>query len=302
MAAGLGSRYGGEKQVEGLGPQGQAIMEYSVFDAIRAGFEKVVFIIKPHMIDTVKNLCGDKLSQMKTQSGEAIKVHYVFQDFSSVPSFYTIPSERVKPFGTIHAALCAKDVVSEPFALINADDYYGKEAYETILAELMALPEKGKATMVGYKLSNTVSDNGTVTRGVCVQEGHALVAMKETFKIKKYEDGSIADTEDENNPVPLSPDTLVSMNFWGFTPWIFEEMEAYFHAFLKSLSPEELKAECLLPLLVDQLIHKNEMTVSVLSSAAKWFGVTYREDREIVVNALAKLHHEGIYPENLWAN
>lgn len=302
MAAGLGSRYGGEKQVDGIGPNGEAIMEYSVYDAVKAGFHKVVFIIKPHMLDIVKQLCGDRLSHMTAKDGTPVEVAYVFQDFSSIPDFYSIPQERAKPFGTVHAALCAKDVVKEPFALINADDYYGVHAYEAILAELAKLNQCGEATMVGYQLRNTVSDYGTVTRGVCIQENANLRELKETYKIKKYSDGRICDTENPNNEIQLDPSTLVSMNFWGFTPWIFEKMEEYFDAFLRGLSPDELKAECLLPSLVDLLIRKGELRVSVLSSDAVWFGVTYREDRDVVADALKKLHESGQYPSSLRCN
>lgn len=302
MAAGLGSRYGGEKQVDGIGPSGEAIMEYSVYDAIRAGFSKVVFIIKPHMLDmleTVKKICGDCLSHMTTKNGDHIQVEYVFQDFSSIPSFYTIPKDRVKPFGTVHAALCAKNVVEEPFALINADDYYGLHAYETIFQALQTMKECGEGAMVGYRLRNTVSEHGTVTRGICIQENGFLKKLKETYQIKKHADGSISDTEDPAHEVPLDPETLVSMNFWGFTPWIFEKMEAYFHDFLNKLEPDELKAECLLPSLVDLLIEKKELNVSVLSTDASWFGVTYQEDKEVVAKALKALHDQGEYPPSL---
>jgi UTP-glucose-1-phosphate uridylyltransferase len=302
MAAGLGSRYGGEKQVDGIGPNGEAIMEYSVYDAVKAGFHKVVFIIKPHMLEIVKELCGDRLSRMTANDGTPVEVSYVFQDFSSIPACYAVPLDRVKPFGTVHAALCAKDVVNEPFALINADDYYGVHAYEAILKELEQLEESGEATMVGYQLKNTVSDYGTVTRGVCIQEEGNLQKLKETYKIKKYADGRICDTENPEKEILLDPNTLVSMNFWGFTPWIFEKMETYFQSFLQKLPPDELKAECLLPSLVDLLIRNGELRVSVLSSDAVWFGVTYREDREVVADALKKLHEDGSYPSSLLSN
>ena len=301
MAAGLGSRYGGEKQVDGVGPNGETIMEYSVYDAIKAGFGKVVFIIKPHMLELVKTLCGDRLQTMKTKDGEPVEVCYVFQDFDSIPAFYQLPEERVKPFGTVHAALCAKDAVQEPFALINADDYYGLGAYETMYEALGRMAKEGEGAMVGYRLSNTVSDYGTVTRGVCIQREGLLQKLKETYQIKKYEDGRICDTEHPDNEVPLEPDTLVSMNFWGFTPWIFEEMETYFHNFLRELPEGELKAECLLPALVDVLIEAGRLRVPVLSSDAKWFGVTYREDKPLVAAALEALHRAGAYPPSLRA-
>ena len=299
MAAGMGSRYGGEKQTDGIGPNGEAIMEYSVYDAIQAGFSKVVFIIKPEMEQTLRNLCGDRIQTMKTKQGEPVEVKYVFQDFSSVPSFYQIPADRKKPFGTVHAVLCAKDAVQEPFAVINADDYYGRSAFTTIYEELMRLEKTGKGTMVGYRLMNTVSDHGTVSRGVCQTENGSLKKVKETLKIKKYPDGSISDIEDPENEVPLAPESPVSMNFWGFTPWIFEEMEAYFTAFLQGLAPDELKAECLLPVLVDKLITEGKLDVSVLDTDAVWFGVTYKEDRPIVEAELKKLHESGAYPPSL---
>ena len=299
MAAGMGSRYGGEKQTDGIGPNGEAIMEYSVYDAIQAGFSKVVFIIKPEMEQTLRNLCGDRIQTMKVKTGEPVEVKYVFQDFSSVPSFYQIPADRKKPFGTVHAVLCAKDAVQEPFAVINADDYYGRSAFTTIYEELMRLEKTGKGTMVGYRLMNTVSDHGTVSRGVCQTENGSLKKVKETLKIKKYPDGSIADIADPENEVSLAPESPVSMNFWGFTPWIFEEMEAYFTAFLKGLAPDELKAECLLPVLVDKLITEGKLDVSVLDTDAVWFGVTYKEDRPIVEAELKKLHQAGAYPASL---
>lgn len=296
MAAGLGSRYGGEKQIDGIGPNGEALMEYSVYDAIQAGFQKIVFIIKPHMKETLKQLCGDRISKMTALDGSPVQVEYMAQDFESIPAFYQVPAERVKPFGTVHAALCAKSVVQEPFALINADDFYGRGAYETMFQQLAQMAPRGEAAMVGYRLKNTVSDNGTVTRGVCVQDHGTLKALKETYKIKKYPDGRICDTENPEKEIPLQGETLVSMNFWGFTPWIFDELEQFFHAFLKELAPEELKAECLLPELVDRLIQKEELKVSVLSTDAVWFGVTYREDKETVAAELSKLHQNGIYP------
>lgn len=299
MAAGMGSRYGGEKQTDGIGPNGEAIMEYSVYDAVQAGFHKIVFIIKPGMEQTLHRLCGDRLQAMTTPQGEPVEVAYVFQDFSSVPDFYKIPEDRTKPFGTVHAALCAKDEVTEPFAIINADDYYGTAAYATILKQLLTLPERGSGTMVGYQLKNTVSENGTVSRGICqVKDGH-LKKVKETLKIKKYPDGRITDSADAEHETTLDPESVVSMNFWGFTPWIFEEMSAYFTEFLKDLKPEDSKAECLLPVLVDRLIGAGKLEVTVLNTDAVWFGVTYQEDRSVVAQALEALHKQGIYPGTL---
>lgn len=299
MAAGMGSRYGGEKQTDGIGPNGEAIMEYSVYDAIQAGFHKIVFIIKPDMEPMLRALCGDRLETMKTKDGDPVEVAYAVQDFSSVPDFYTVPAERKKPFGTVHAALCARSAVNEPFAIINADDYYGVSAYKTILEKLLTLPERGEAAMVGYRLKNTVSDNGTVSRGVCQSENGSLRKVKETLKIKRYPDGSISDIADTEKEVPLDPESVVSMNFWGFTPWIFEEMDTYFTNFLKNLKPDELKAECLLPVLVDKLIGEKTLNVTVLNTDAVWFGVTYKEDRPIVAQELKHLHDSGTYPPSL---
>ena len=298
MAAGMGSRYGGEKQTDGIGPHGEAIMEYSVYDAIQAGFHKIVFIIKPHMEATLRALCGDRIAKLHTPDGDPVEVAYVFQDFSSVPQFYQIPAERTKPFGTVHAALCARGEVTEPFAIINADDYYGASAFRTIIGALLDLPERGAGAMVGYRLKNTVSDNGTVSRGVCQTEDGALKKVKETLKIKKFPDGHLADLT-EDGEVPQDPESVVSMNFWGFTPWIFEEMQAYFERFLRGLAPDAIKAECLLPVLVDELIGAGKLRVSVLETDAVWFGVTYQEDRPIVAAALRALHDSGAYPPSL---
>lgn len=301
MAAGMGSRYGGEKQTDGIGPNGEAIMEYSVYDAIRAGFHKIVFIVKPGMEPTIRALCGDRLQTMETPQGEPVEVAYAVQDFTSIPGFYSVPADRKKPFGTVHAALCARPVVDEPFAIINADDYYGVSAYKTILEKLLTLAPTGEGTMVGYRLKNTVSDNGTVSRGVCQLEEGSLKKVKETLKIKKYPDGRIADTETPDQEIPLDPESVVSMNFWGFTPWIFEEMDRYFTQFLKDLAPEELKAECLLPVLVDRLITAGQLDVAVLHTDAVWFGVTYQADRPVVAEALKALHAAGTYPKSLKA-
>lgn len=299
MAAGMGSRYGGEKQTDGIGPHGEAIMEYSIYDAVRAGFSKIVFVIKPGMEPTIRALCGDRVAAMTTPQGEKVEVAYAVQDFTSIPAFYAIPPERTKPFGTVHAALCARQAVDMPFAIINADDYYGVTAFSVMLEKLLALAPTGEGAMVGYRLKNTVSDNGTVSRGVCQVNHGSLGKVKETLKIKKYPDGRITDTADPDHEVPLDPESVVSMNFWGFTPWIFEEMEGYFHQFLRDLTPDQIKAECLLPVLVDRLITAGQLDVAVLHTDAVWFGVTYQEDRPIVAQALAQLHESGVYPPSL---
>ncbi|NLU24789.1 MAG: hypothetical protein GXW99_08845 [Clostridiales bacterium] len=298
MAAGLGSRYGGNKQIDGVGPDNEILMEYSIYDAIRAGFSKVVFIIKPEILDLVKKICGDRIESMKGADGQPIEVCYAFQDFSSIPAFYQIPPQRQKPFGTAHAVLCARGMVHEPFCVINADDYYGVDAYRTIYEELQKLPETGMATMVGYLLRNTVSEHGTVSRGVCQVENGLLKSVKETLKIQLFPDGSIADVADGERK-ELSPDCVVSMNFWGFMPSIFEELEKYFVSFLQQLSPESIKAECLLPTMVGDLLATDSLKVSVLHSSARWFGMTYHEDKAMVAAELQKLHDDGTYPPSL---
>lgn len=293
MAAGMGSRYGGDKQIDGIGPSGEILMEYSIHDAIRAGFTKVVFIIKPDMEATVRKLCGDRIAKQ-------VEVAYAFQSFDSLPAFYALPKERKKPFGTVHAVLCARDVVHEPFAVLNADDYYGATAFDTMMEGLKTLAPTGEACMVGYRLKNTVSENGTVTRGVCaVGEQGNLEKVKETYKIKPFADGTIRDTENDEQGTVLDPESLVSMNFWGFTPWIFDEMEAYFHTFLTNLPADSIKGEALLPIMVDDFMHAGRLRVRVLSTDAVWFGITYKEDRQTVQESIRALHAQGLYPPSL---
>ena len=296
MAAGLGSRYGGSKQVDGVGPHGEILMEYAIHDALRAGFNKVVFIIKPEMQEMVEELCGNYLARRKTPEGEAVEVAYAYQDFSSLPEWYEMPAGRTKPYGTVHALLCAKEAVREPFCVINADDYYGIDAYRTIYEELCRLPQAGRGTMVGYLLKNTASLYGTVSRGLCTVEEGRLASVAEIKEIRLFADGSL---KDMRRDVSLDPETPVSMNYWGFMPSIFPAMEAYFEEFLRSGEGKELKSECLLPVMVDELTRRGELEVSVLHSADKWFGMTYREDREAVAGELQKLHARGLYPETL---
>ena len=296
MAAGLGSRYGGSKQVDGIGPHHEILMEYSIYDAIRAGFNKIVFIIKPEMEEMMHRLCGDYLAGKTARDGSPVEVAYAFQDFSSVPDFYHIPPERTKPFGTVHALLCAADVVHEPCCVINADDYYGIDAYRTIYEELIRLPETGKATMVGYLLKNTASLHGTVSRGVCTAKDGKLQSVREALKVQLYPDGTLRDLARDE---PLAPDTVVSMNFWGFMPSIFPALREYFENFLRNEAGEDIKAECLLPVMVDQQMKAGKLEVSVLHSADKWFGMTYQQDRAVVAEELQKLHQRGDYPESL---
>ena len=298
MAAGLGSRYGGNKQTEGIGPNHEMLMEYSIYDAVRAGFSKFVFVIKPDMQPLIEKLCGELVADCKDADGDPVEVCYAIQDFSSIPSFYQVPAERVKPFGTVHAVLCAQEYVHEPFAIVNADDYYGVDAYSSMKACLETLQE-GEAAMVGYYLKNTVSKNGTVTRGVCSCENGMLTKVTETFKIMPFADGTIRDTATSDEGVVLDPNALVSMNFWGCLPSIFAPMKAYFESFLRNIKPGEIKAECLLPIMVDDMMREGSLRVRVLSTNATWFGITYPQDKPYVQQELKKLHEQGVYPAAL---
>ena len=295
MAAGLGSRYGGNKQVDGVGPNGEILMEYSIYDAIRAGFTKIVFVIKPGMEEMMRRICGDYVAWRTAADGSKVEVCYAVQDFTGLPAFYHLPEGREKPFGTGHAVLCARPYVNEPFCVINADDYYGVDAYRKIYQALQRLPEQGGAAMVGYLLKNTVSERGTVSRGVCRVEDGRLLGIKETLKIRLEPDGTIAD---ETEGV-LPTDAVVSMNFWGFAPSFFRELEKFFYDFLRYEAGENIKAECMLPSLVGKLIGEEKLKVSVLQSADRWFGMTYHEDRQAVAEELKRLHGCGVYPETL---
>lgn len=296
MAAGLGSRYGGNKQVDGVGPNHEILIEYSIYDAIRAGFNKVVFIIKPEMESLMRRLCGDHLTQKTSKDGTPFEVAYAFQDFSSIPGFYKIPTERKKPFGTVHALLCAEDVVREPFCVINADDYYGMDAYRTAYQALQNMPKAGKAAMVGYLLKNTASLYGSVTRGICTVENKILKAVRETPQIKLYADGHLESMTEQKT---LDPNTIVSMNFWCFAPSIFPVLREYFDDFLKNKAGDNIEAECLLPIMVNDLIKQKRLEVAVYHSADQWFGMTYKEDRALVMEKLKMLHKKGLYPDAL---
>ena len=242
-------------------------------------------------------MAGDALETLHTPDGRKVEFCYAEQTFDSVPAFYHIPEGRTKPFGTAHAVLCTREFVHEPFCVINADDYYGVDAYRTMYQALQTLPRRGSAVMVGYLLKNTVSKYGTVTRGVCRTADDKLTAIHETMKIQQFPDGSIADMADGVRH-ELDGDSVVSMNFWGFSPTIYEDMERYFHDFLRHVG-DDVKAECLLPAMVGDLMDKGELTVSVLHSADQWFGMTYHEDRPRVAAALQKLHDAGVYPNKL---
>lgn len=297
MAAGMGSRYGGVKQIERLGPDGEILMEYAIYDAVSAGFNKIVLILRPEIYDDVKSLFGDRIER-----STGIKIDYAFQTIDRFTDSRPEFSVRTKPFGTVHAVICAKDCIKSPFAVMNADDYYGQGAFKAIAAELDRLSGAESAAMVAYRLKNTVSEFGTVTRGVCDVENGNLKKVKETFKIKLMPDGTIRDTsESEDGPV-LDPDSFVSMNLWGCHQDMLPVMEKYFNDFLSALPSDNLTAECLLPVMMGELTSKGEISISALATDERWFGITYKEDKAGAVEALSKLHADGTYPPVLWMN
>ena len=297
MAAGMGSRYGGLKQIDPVGSHGEAILDYSLFDAHEAGFETAVIIIKEAIRQDFMDTVGKRLEK------SPLEIRYAFQELDKLPEGCTVPEGRVKPWGTGHAVLCAKDVIGNaPFAVINSDDYYGKEGYKAIY-QARCNAADGEYCMVGYELGKTVTDNGYVARGVCTaDEKGNLLYIQERTHIEVQGD-AIRFTEDGENWTELAPDTIVSMNMWGFVPSFLKELESKFAAFMKTLAvsnPE--KAEFFLPFAVDELLHEGKATAKVLRSADKWYGVTYAADKPQVVAALRAMADEGKYPDGLWGN
>lgn len=297
MAAGMGSRYGGLKQIDAVDEQGHIIIDFSIFDAIRAGFRKIIFIIKQEMEEEFKEVIGDRIEKI-------VEVEYVFQEVTKVPDSFTVPEERVKPWGTGHAILCCKEKIKGPFAVINADDFYGREAFTKIYDFLDTSKENQSTvyTMVGYQLENTLTENGSVARGVCdVNEEGFLTEITERTKIERFPDGAkYFDSEQEVwEDIPF--DKTVSMNLWGFKEDVMKELEEEFNRFLETeVSINPTKSEFFLPTVVQHMIEKQKVQVKVLNSDDKWFGVTYREDKEVVQKEIAKLKEQGVYPTNLW--
>lgn len=290
LAAGLGRRFGGDKQISRVGPDGQMLMEYAAYDAVRAGFDHVVFILKSDMIETVCQTLGDRLSRR-------VRVSYAVQDYSSLPDWYDVPTDRVKPFGTVHALLCAAPYLdaSDRFATVNADDYYGPEAFSRMACQLRALAPTGEMAMVSYRLGNTLSENGGVNRGLCHMEEGRLLSIRETCDIRISANGTpVADGR------ALNPNTPISMNFWGFCGTFLPTIADYFADFLKKLPQGELKAECLLPAMVGDLLASGTCTVRADTTPSRWFGMTYREDKQEVADKLATLHGTGVYPQILF--
>ena len=296
LAAGMGSRYGGLKQLDAMGPSGEVVLDYSVFDAIRAGFGKVVFVIRRDFEEQFRTQVGDRFKHR-------IEVDYAFQDLHDLPEGFAVPEGRTKPWGTAHAVLAAENQIAEPFLMINADDFYGRDAFEKIgrdLTEPRAADGKSHYSMVGFYLKNTLSDFGSVARGVCtVDDQGNLTSVTEMTKIFKTDAGA-ENREDPGHPVQLSGEEVVSMNYFGFMPDIFPHLRSAFTAFLKEHRLEE-KSECYVPKEVDTLIREGKADVRVLASTGKWFGVTYPEDKEQVVQAIRALVDAGEYPDNLWA-
>lgn len=297
MAAGMGSRYGGLKQIDPVDREGHIIMDFSIYDAKKAGFEKVVFIIKKENEKDFKDAVGRRIEKVMDTA-------YVYQELDSIPEGFAVPEGRVKPWGTAHAILCAAGEIDSPFAVINADDYYGRSAFEKIYQYLTTHEddEKYRYTMVGYRLKNTVTDNGYVSRGVCaLNEKNELVSVTERTRIEKRGSGVAYSEDGGSSWTEIAGNTLVSMNMWGFTESILEEIRSGFPAFLKNgLAENPMKCEYFLPSVVSDLLSMGKASVTVLESEDKWYGITYKEDKPAVTAAVQKLKDSGRYPERLW--
>lgn len=292
LAAGMGSRFGGLKQVEPVGPNGEAIIDYTIFDAIRAGFGKVVFIIRESFADAFREKFDAKLKGK-------IKVEYVFQELDKLPEGFSLPEGREKPWGTAHAILVAKDVINEPFCALNADDFYGRNAYRVMADFLNSSEDEKEYSMVGYRLDNTLSDFGSVSRGICsVDENNNLKKIVETTKILK-KDNAVISIEPDGSEKTLSGKENASMNIWGFKPSIFSTLEKKFVSFLKN-EIDKPKSEMYIPSVVFEMIDEGLANVKVLEADSPWFGVTYKEDKPFVIEKIQKLVNAGEYPEKLW--
>ena len=295
MAAGMGSRYGGLKQIDPVDKEGHIIMDFSIYDAVKAGFRKVVFIIKKENEADFRSAIGDRLSNQ-------LEVSYVFQDLQNIPEGYEVPEGRVKPWGTGHAIMSCIDVIDGPFAVINADDYYGKEAYVKVhdyLVREQPADDVLHICMAGFRLGNTLSDNGSVTRGLCHITDGKLTGVTETHNIFKTADG--AESREDGQPAEkLDLNELVSMNMWGLTPAFMDTLYDGFVEFLQNVKAGDIKAEYLLPVMIDALIQKGTAQVDVLETKDTWFGVTYQEDKEVVIKAFKELTEAGVYPNGLY--
>ena len=299
MAAGIGSRFGGGiKQLEPVGPGGEIIMDYSIYDALKAGFDKIVFIIRRDLEKDFREVIGNRIEKVA-------RVEYAFQELGDLPEGFSVPEGRKKPWGTGQAVLSIKGLVDGPFLVINADDYYGKEGFQKIHDYMVnQMKEDGDVydmCMGGFILRNTLSDNGTVTRGVCTLDGDgSLKEVTETYEIRMEADGSMKAQDEQGNPVQVNPDQHVSMNMWGLPAAFLKELEKGFPEFLENLKEGDIKSEYLLPKIIDKLVKAGKARVEVLETKDKWFGVTYKEDKETVVEAIRSLIAEGAYPERLY--
>jgi UTP-glucose-1-phosphate uridylyltransferase len=286
LAAGMGSRYGGLKQIDAVGPSGETILDFSVYDASRAGFGQIVFVIRRDIEDAFRQSIGARFEQR-------IPVKYVFQEIDDLPPGFTVPAGRTKPWGTTQAVLAAAEVIHEPFAVINADDFYGQESFQSLSRHLQT--ESSGYAMIGFILRNTLSEFGSVARGIsAVDENGYLASVVEVTGIER-DSGEIK----AGGGIRLSGDEIVSMNMWGFTPRVFDQLRAYFESFLEANSLDQ-RAECYLPNAVNSLVHSGESRVRVLPTSEAWFGVTYREDRPRVVESIGRLVSSGVYPKRLW--
>lgn len=299
MAAGLGSRYGGIKQLEPFGPDGEIIMDYSIFDAIKAGFDKIVIIIREDLYDDFMNIIGNRL--LKSTN---IPVHIVFQTLDGIPDGYKVPAGRTKPWGTGQAILSVSGYIDEPFLVINADDFYGRDSYiksQIFLSNSILNLKKPKFCLAGYTLSNTLSNNGSVTRGICkCDDSGTLISIEETFEIK-YENDAITGLDSRGNRRMLSPDNIASMNMIGFTPAIFPMLKDKFTKFLDDLKYKDpMRAEFLIPVAINELLSENLIDVEVVKTNANWFGITFKEDKPKVKSSINKLIENGSYPSSLW--
>ena len=292
LAAGMGSRYGGLKQLDGLGPHGETIMDYSIYDAIRSGFGKVVFVIR-HDFE------ADFRSKILSKYENHIPTEVVFQSINDLPEGYTCPEGRTKPWGTNHALLMGKNVINEPFAIINADDFYGQDSFRVMAEQLSKLNGENEYCMVGFRICNTMSKNGTVARGICETKDGYLTGVVERTSIGYNSNDDICFTDENGIEQTLAPETPVSMNLWGFTPDYFKHSEDYFKRFLDA-NMSNLKAEFYVPLLINELVTTGKARVKVLDTTSKWFGVTYAADRPAVVEKFAELHASGEYPEKMF--
>lgn len=299
MAAGMGSRFGqGIKQLTPIGPNGELIIDYSIYDAVRAGFDKVVFVIRKDLEKPFHEAIGDRISKV-------VDIKYAYQELDDLPIGYTLPKDRVKPWGTGHAVMAAKNIINEPFAVINADDYYGKEGFKLIHEYMTNEMDLNKEVldlcMAGFVLKNTLSEHGGVTRGLCeVGKNNALTSVTETFEIVYDKDNKCNAKDGEGNNIVVPADSCTSMNMWGLTPAFMNELEKGFVEFLNNINDCDIKSEYLLPTYIGKLIKEGKVSVRALTSHDRWFGVTYQEDKQLAINEINKLIKDGVYPNSLY--